>query len=109
MKLLFDEMLSDRLPSMLADIYPGSTHVFDVSLGSEDDLLIWEYAKNYDYIVTSKDWDLAKLSGQLGSPPKLIHVRIGNARTATIEAALRRAYEPLLAFGRSDGRVFVLT
>ncbi len=30
MKLLFDEMLSDKLPGMLADIYPGSTHVFDI-------------------------------------------------------------------------------
>ena len=25
MKLLFDEMLSNRLPSLLADVYPGST------------------------------------------------------------------------------------
>ena len=54
-KLLFDEMLSDKLPGMLADIYPGSTHVFDIGRKSTDDRLVWEYAKHYDYIVVFSD------------------------------------------------------
>ncbi len=109
MKLLFDEMLSDKLPGMLADIYPGSTHVFDIGRKSTDDRSVWEYAKHYDYIVTSKDRDYIDLSEQRGWPPKLISVRIRNAPTEMIESALRRAYEQLLAFGRSDEGVFYLT
>lgn len=30
MKLLFDQNLSPRLPRRLADLYPGSDHVFEL-------------------------------------------------------------------------------
>lgn len=69
MKLLFDEMLSDRLPGLLADMYPGSAHIFDVGLVGRADRLVWEHAKNYDFIVTSKDKEYLDLSNRLGSPP----------------------------------------
>ena len=59
--------------------------------------------------LPSKDRDYVDLSDQLGWPPKLIRVRIRNAPTEMIESALRRAYEQLLDFGRSDEGVFDLT
>ena len=40
MKLLFDQNLSPRLVHLLADLYPGSTHVRDVGLGEADDVTI---------------------------------------------------------------------
>jgi len=35
MKLLFDQNLSPRLPSLLADLYPDSAHVRDSGMESE--------------------------------------------------------------------------
>jgi hypothetical protein len=45
-KLLFDENLSHRLVSKLADLFPDSTHVRDVGLKSMDDPLVWDFAKS---------------------------------------------------------------
>jgi predicted nuclease of predicted toxin-antitoxin system len=40
MKLLFDENLSPLLAQRLQDIFPGSSHVHDCSLGASDDALV---------------------------------------------------------------------
>ncbi len=45
MKLLFDQNLSPRLVHRLADLYPNSTHVADVSLDRAFDKDIWTYAQ----------------------------------------------------------------
>lgn len=45
MKLLFDQNLSPRLPSLVADLYPQSAHVRDSGMRDATDAVIWEYAK----------------------------------------------------------------
>lgn len=48
MKLLFDQNLSEKLYSLLSDIYFESCHVKQASMEREDDVKIWQYAKeNY--------------------------------------------------------------
>ena len=71
MRLIFDENLSYKLPRLLDDIYPGSTHVRDVGLQGASDVVIWNLARGYDYIVTTKDRDYLDLSERFGSPPKV--------------------------------------
>jgi predicted nuclease of predicted toxin-antitoxin system len=44
MKLLFDENLSYKLVSLLADLFPDSLHVRDAGLKAADDHLVWQYA-----------------------------------------------------------------
>lgn len=44
MRLLFDEQLSDRLPSQLADLYPDSTHVVAIGLAGAPDESVWQAA-----------------------------------------------------------------
>ena len=67
MKLLFDENLSPRLAVALSDIYPESAHMHDCGLGSADDLSIWQYAKERDYTIVSKDSDFQDRSMILGA------------------------------------------
>jgi len=55
-KLLFDKNLSVRLPSVLADVYPGSAHVHYRGLGSADDSYIWQYAKDNSFTIVSIGW-----------------------------------------------------
>jgi predicted nuclease of predicted toxin-antitoxin system len=77
-KLLLDENLSPCLAEALADVYPGSSHVHQCGLGSADDAAIWEYAKDHDYVIVSKDSDFEERSILLGCPPKVIWLRTSN-------------------------------
>jgi predicted nuclease of predicted toxin-antitoxin system len=55
MKLLFDQNLSHRLVRLLAAEYPGSAHVRDLGMAQADDQVVWDYAKQHDYVIVSKD------------------------------------------------------
>jgi predicted nuclease of predicted toxin-antitoxin system len=92
LRLLFDQNLSARLVSLLADIYPGSALIRLLGLREADDRATWDYAARNGLIVVSKDADFWRLSARLGAPPKVVWVRIGNAPTAEVEGALRANY-----------------
>jgi predicted nuclease of predicted toxin-antitoxin system len=51
MKLLLDQNISYKLVKRLADVYPGSKHVRQVGLGEADDLAVWDYARENDFII----------------------------------------------------------
>ena len=74
MKLLFDENISHKLVRALADLYPDSTHPRDIGLKRSDDRLIWEHAKNNDFIIVSKDTDFYQRSLLFKYPPKVIWI-----------------------------------
>jgi predicted nuclease of predicted toxin-antitoxin system len=71
MRLLFDQNLSPRLPRLLADLYPNSTHVREVGLRDASDVEIWEYAKQNGFVIVSKDSDFQQRSLLHGHPPKI--------------------------------------
>ncbi len=102
MKLLFDENLSPRLPAVLADIYPGSTHVHQCGLGSADDSAIWQYAKDNAFTIVSKDSDFQDRSVFHGHPPKLIWLRAANCDSTEIENRLRAALPIVKQFIQED-------
>jgi predicted nuclease of predicted toxin-antitoxin system len=74
MKLLFDENLSPKLVSLLADLFPDSLHVRDAGLKTADDHLVWQYAQNHALVLVSKDSDMHQRSLVLGDPPKVVWV-----------------------------------
>lgn len=98
MKLLFDHNLSPRLVKRLADLYPDSVHVYQISLDQTDDKIVREYARTNNLTVVTKDVDFSDLCFWLGFPPKVLWVRAGNCRTQQVEALLRKHYQALLAF-----------
>ena len=91
MKLLFDENLSPRLAEVLAESYPGSVHVHDCGMGSADDAVVWQYAKENGFTIVSKDSDFQERSVLHGQPPKFIWLRAANCSTKEIENLLRSA------------------
>jgi predicted nuclease of predicted toxin-antitoxin system len=93
--LLFDQNLSPRLVNLLADIYPGSVHVDRMGLPTAPDREVWDYARQHDYIVVTKDADFSELSLLLGFPPKVIWIRRGNCSTRDIEGLLRENYDAI--------------
>ena len=102
MKLLFDENLSPRLVKGLADVYPGSLHVRDCDLHGASDVKIWQYAQENGFAILSKDSDFAQRSTLLGSPPKVIWLRIGNCTTTRADFILRNAALRIRTFLSSE-------
>lgn len=105
MKLLLDQNLSPRLVNMLGDIFPGSIHVSDVGLESASDVVVWEYARDNDLLITSKDSDLSEISMVRGFPPSVVWIRRGNCSTYEIERLLRANAESILELSRSAASV----
>jgi len=102
LKLLFDQNLSRKLPAQLGDIYPESRHVIDLGLSQASDSDIWQYAKENDLSLVSKDTDFQQRSLLYGSPPKFIWLRVGNCSTAHIESLLRRSSPIIHTFLRDS-------
>ncbi len=98
MKLLFDENLSPKLSIRLGDLFLNSLHVRDVGMEATIDPIVWDYAKNNDLMIVSKDADMHDLSLVLGSPPKVIWLRLGNCSTLQVENLLRREFSMIQLF-----------
>jgi hypothetical protein len=82
MKLLFDENLSFRLVTALADIYPDSSHVREVGLLGADDLHVGTMQPNMDFcwlqrtqISTSEALYLARRPRSFGYAPETAQSR----------------------------------
>ena len=58
MKLLLDQNLSFRFLDQLSARFPGSTQTWIVGLERASGLQVWEYAKQNDLNVVTKDIDL---------------------------------------------------
>lgn len=54
-------------------------HVVDIDETLTDEA-IWEYAKNNDLTIVSKDSDFSNKIIAVSPPPHVIHIRIGNLR-----------------------------
>nr|WP_290228266.1 DUF5615 family PIN-like protein [Trichocoleus desertorum] len=95
MKLLFDQNLSRKLVTRLANIFPDSSHVQFHDLAEKTDTEIWEFAKANNFCIVTQDADFAERSRLYGSPPKVVWLRCGNAPTYQIEALLSSGVEAI--------------
>ncbi len=100
MKLLFDQNLSTALMQRLEDLFPQSQHVKSVGMMEADDVAIWEYAKEKELIIVSKDTDFHQRSLLYGAPPKVVWLRVGNCPTSKIEKLIRENSVVLHTFER---------
>lgn len=107
MRLLFDENLSFRLVSALADIYPGSAHVRDAGLLGAEDGAIWTYAAEQGFLATSKDTNFYERSVLLGALPKVVWLMIGNRPVADTAEILRGQYIRIRRFHEDPWATFL--
>lgn len=85
MKLLFDQNLSRKLATRLADIFPDSSHVQFHEVQEKTDTEIWEFARKNDFCIVTQDADFAERSRLYGSPPKVVWLRCGSTPTNQAE------------------------
>ena len=102
MKLLFDENLSPKLANRLSDFFPNSLHIRDIGMKATIDPIVWDYAKDNNLVIVSKDADMHDLSLVFGSPPKVIWLRLGNCSTLQIENLLRRDFNAIKLFHEDE-------
>lgn len=102
MKLLFDQNLSDRIPSRIADLFPESTHVKTIGLEREEDAAIVKWAERNDYAIVSKDTDFYQTSIALGYPRKFIWLRVGNCSTSLVVDLIRLRGDVIREFIMSE-------
>jgi len=107
LKLLFDENLSRKLPQILSQEFPDSTHVIPCGLTKADDRKIREYAAANGYVVVTQDEDFAQLCEWFGAPPKVIWIRRGNSPTQAYARLMRNLKEQIEAF-EADSEKMVL-
>jgi predicted nuclease of predicted toxin-antitoxin system len=100
--LLFDQNISPRLVERLSDIYPGSMHVSLLGMGNAMDIEIWQYARDHDYMIVTKDADFSELGVLKGFPPQVIWIRRGNCSTSEIETVLRENHEAIQTLGEDE-------
>ena len=103
MKLLFDENLSPRLPELLRDIYPDSTHVHGCGLGALGDAQVWEHAAAHGFVIVTKDSDFHALSVLRGHPPKVVWLCTGNCTVKHVENVLRTHSPAIHTFHLDEG------
>jgi predicted nuclease of predicted toxin-antitoxin system len=84
MKLLFDQNISFRVIKGINDLFPLAKQVRELRLENYSDRSIWEFAKKENYSIVTFDSDFFDLNLILGSPPKIIWLRIGNATSEDI-------------------------
>lgn len=97
-KLLLDENISDGIVQHIAGLFPGSTHIKTVNLKEADDRVIWDWAKQHEYTIVSKDTDFYQRAIVFGHPPKFIWLRVGNCPTSLIITLLKSRYETIRQF-----------
>ena len=95
MKLLFDQNLSRKLVSRLADIFPDSSHVQLHGLAEKTDTEIWQFAKTNGFCIVTQDADFGERSRLYASPPKVVWLRCGNVPTNQVEALIRSGVEAI--------------
>ncbi len=88
MKLLMDENLSRRLVPFLQHAYPGTRQVALLGLESADDVSIWQFAKDQDFTIVTRDADLQEFTLVWGQPPQVIWLKAHKQRRAATHKVL---------------------
>jgi predicted nuclease of predicted toxin-antitoxin system len=108
MKLLVDNQLPLALAVHLRGWGFDCVHVLEVGLSTSDDPEVWVRAGADDRIVVTKDEDFLLLASRPGDKGRMIWVRLGNCRNATLLSAFDRTREALMDAIASGQRVIEL-
>lgn len=98
MKLLFDQNISFRITKKLKHFFPDCLHVSDCKLSDCEDLSIWKYSKDNDFVIVTFDSDFYDISIINGHPPKIIWIRTGNLTTNEIAQLMIQNQESINSF-----------
>jgi len=98
MKLLIDAQLSPSIAAWINTNYPSyhAESVWAAGLQEQNDLFIYEYAKQNGFVIVSKDSDFRMLIDRFGCPPHLIWITMGNTSNEVMRKSLEESLNKLV-------------
>ncbi len=81
---LLDNNLSWKIARKIEHLFPGCLHVESVSLDASDDPDVWDFARQNNLHILTKDADFSKILTFRGFPPKIVWLKCGNVTTKEI-------------------------
>jgi predicted nuclease of predicted toxin-antitoxin system len=108
MKFLIDNQLPQALAVYLKSRGHDCSHVIELSLDEADDVELWARGIADGAILISKDEDFIFLATRVGGSGRLVWVRLGNCRNASLISAFDRAHEEIIQAFESGQRIIEL-
>jgi len=71
-------------------------------------IAIWDYTKENNFIIVTKDKYFLERSALLGHPPKIIHLRLGNCSVQKISEILMGKTGQVKAFHKQSSKAYML-
>ncbi len=102
-KFLIDENLPENLELFCSEKF---IHVNSVKT-SMTDSEIWNYAKENDLVIVTKDADFSDRILVTKPPPRIIHIKYGNMRKTELNQLLIKIWEELEALIKNNKLVRV--
>ena len=106
-RLLFDENLSERLLQPLAELFPDSEHIRNLTSTGASDRLLWDLARTSRFILTTRDEDFVGMSVLQKAPPKVLWLNVGRSRNAVIAALVQSHAADIERFAAHDEYTFL--
>jgi predicted nuclease of predicted toxin-antitoxin system len=88
-KYLIDANLPRKIKVWQTEDFEFVSEINDEWTDSE----IWDYAKQNKLIIVSKDADFSHRIMVSNSPPKIIHIKIGNMKLRDFESAIEKVWK----------------
>jgi predicted nuclease of predicted toxin-antitoxin system len=101
-KLLIDENLPSGLAHTAQARFPGSAHVSSVGLIHADDRAVFEFARREGFTIVTRDNDFDRLSDLHGAPPKVVLLKVGNARVRQLRQLIVDRADDVASFIEND-------
>jgi predicted nuclease of predicted toxin-antitoxin system len=92
-KYLIDVNLPSRFSIWASEEYEHVVHINDELRDSE----IWEYAKENDLTIVTKDADFSDMIMITVPPPRVIHIKLGNMKMKEFHQLLSRIWGDVCA------------
>ena len=105
MKFLVDNQLPSALARWLNAHGQEAWHVLDIGLAEAKDAEIWRYALANTCVLITKDEDFSRPASSPQSSVRVVWVRLGNCRTATLLAAFDSVFHQMFAALESGSRL----
>jgi predicted nuclease of predicted toxin-antitoxin system len=102
MKLLFDHNLSHKRVARLADLFPESSQTRLLGFAQTSDEVIWQHARDHDFVIVTLDKDFADLALLRDAPPKTVWLRCGNSTVSEVERLIRANLAAIRRFETSS-------
>lgn len=96
MRFLVDAQLPPALARRICEVGHEAEHVMDRGLQSASDGEIWEHALRTDAAIITKDEDFAQRRAMVDVGPRIIWIRLPNARRRDLLVWFERAFPDII-------------